>query len=369
MNNQTNRIPSLDGLRAVSIFIVVFGHIWTGLGYKNNFYLMGNLGVRIFFVISGFLITSMLINEFEKNLSINLKHFYFRRIFRIFPAYFFFLGVLFCFTLFTNFYSPIDFLYPFTYTSNYFFSRVPLKLGHTWSLAVEEQFYLIFPLVLSAIGLLKFKKFVLIIILVTPFLRVTTFLFSILFGNNEYSPIYGDYSFKMSIAWNFHTNMDILATGCLLALYRDYLHKSKLYQCFLNSRFVILFLVLFTINLGIYSQDYILIFYVFGMTLMNFSIMLCIDWLIVNHSSLIGKFLNLKPIIFIGVLSYSVYLWQQLFVSYSELSFWTHLPNSIILIFVCALFSYYLIEKPFSVCRKKLEKEQFFYRHIDQLLK
>jgi peptidoglycan/LPS O-acetylase OafA/YrhL len=89
MNNQKNRIPSLDGLRAISILLVILDHFLSNLGFPINTFLFGNLGVRIFFIISGFLITSILMEEIEKTSTINLVKFYFRRTLRIFPAYYF----------------------------------------------------------------------------------------------------------------------------------------------------------------------------------------------------------------------------------------------------------------------------------------
>ena len=88
-----DRIPSLDGIRAVSIGLVLFGHL---LGSRGFFFSLevdkhlapGELGVRIFFVISGFLITNLLLAEAAKNGRVHIGRFYLRRTFRIFPAYY-----------------------------------------------------------------------------------------------------------------------------------------------------------------------------------------------------------------------------------------------------------------------------------------
>src|SRR5262249_21383305 len=89
------RIPSLDGLRAISISLVIFGHLvrWKhiSLDVVGNY---GALGVHIFFVLSGYLITNLLLAEYERTSTISLRNFYIRRAFRIFPAAFVFLAVV-----------------------------------------------------------------------------------------------------------------------------------------------------------------------------------------------------------------------------------------------------------------------------------
>jgi peptidoglycan/LPS O-acetylase OafA/YrhL len=321
MNTLENRIAGLDGLRAFSILIVLVSHISFSHSNPDKFYLTGNLGVRIFFAISGFLITNVLIKEFEKEAKINLKRFYFRRVFRIFPAYLFFMGFMMLFTVFGIF-SLTNFLPPLTYTTNYLFPTVSTELRHTWSLAVEEQFYLIFPIVFSFVGLANFRKFLIIILFVTPVFRMIA----------QLTPSINEEQQFLSTAWNFHTNMDILASGCLLALYRNELHLNKYYRKFLGASFSLVFLILLILLLGYFSEKYLMSFYAFGITIMNLSIVLCIDWLIVNKQSQISKLLNLTPLRFIGVLSYSIYLWQQLFTCYSEMMPWTYFPCNLILI-------------------------------------
>lgn len=358
MNNQSKRIPSLDGIRAVSITIVVLSHIWYSFGYPDKFYLTGNLGVRIFFVISGFLITSILINELKENSTINLKRFYLRRTFRIFPAYYFYILVILAFSSVFNLFSSTSFLISLTYTTNYFFTQVPRELEHFWSLAIEEQFYLIFPGILVVYGLKDFKKILLILLVLSPCLRYLTTLYPTPIPELQF----------LRIGWNFHTNIDVLATGCLLAIWRDSLHLNPIYQKFLRSRIFLLILIFIIILLGFYSEKNLALFYIFGLTLMNFSIALSIDYLISNPQKITGKLLNLRPIRFVGVLSYSIYLWQQPFMFYSESRFWTHFPLNFILLILCSLFSYYFIEKTFLNYRQNIEKKYFSEKTEENIL-
>src|SRR5271165_4954607 len=90
----SGKILSLDGLRAISIFMVIVCHISIGTQYEKLFLPIGSMGVEIFFVISGFLITTLLLRERERSGSINLKKFYIRRAYRILPLLFLFIVTL-----------------------------------------------------------------------------------------------------------------------------------------------------------------------------------------------------------------------------------------------------------------------------------
>src|SRR5215469_8527111 len=143
-STHARNIPSLDGLRTLSILMVLLGHLYGTLGYPKNAVTLelshfAHFGVQVFFVISGFLITTLLLREREKTGRINLVHFYLRRTFRIFPAAFFYISVM---ALVVH---PGYLLYAYTYTMCYAGQARPWVLGHLWSLSVEEQFYLLWP--------------------------------------------------------------------------------------------------------------------------------------------------------------------------------------------------------------------------------
>jgi peptidoglycan/LPS O-acetylase OafA/YrhL len=143
MSNQ--RIPSLDGVRGISALLVLWAHLpafllpgW--LRALTRAAAPGYLGVDIFFVLSGFLITRVLLQY--KEAGVPLKAFYIRRALRIFPAYYSLMAVLAILR------PNSDLAWAATYTSNYFFAvdAVGSPLRHTWSLCVEEHFYLMWPL-------------------------------------------------------------------------------------------------------------------------------------------------------------------------------------------------------------------------------
>ena len=144
------RVAALDGLRALAVTIVIFGHLaptYVGGGF---------IGVDLFFTLSGYLITSILIREFESRGTISFGHFYLRRAARLMPALALVLVVACAAVWFSSdhIFKWDEVLYAATYTMNWaraFGAGDSLILGHTWSLGIEEQFYLLWPPILLAI--------------------------------------------------------------------------------------------------------------------------------------------------------------------------------------------------------------------------
>jgi len=145
-------------MRAVAILVVMIYHLEWLMPQLHPYVKGGFLGVDIFFVLSGFLITSILLSEREKTGTIGLKNFYIRRCLRLIPAFWLFLIGIYFFGsyLLPRFqaslvYGRNDFLYALTYSMNWFSATNPgydSNLNHSWSLAIEEQFYIIWSLVL-----------------------------------------------------------------------------------------------------------------------------------------------------------------------------------------------------------------------------
>ena len=153
-------IPSLDGLRAISILLVVIAHSsqnfspWVNLPV-GTFLLFAHLGVSVFFVISGFLITSLLLKEWDATGTIGLKHFYLRRAFRIFPPFYLYLVILLVLVLAGVFHTSLRaFFFAAIYCMDYYLGPGSgfVGLQHIWSLSVEEQFYLLWPAALLLLG-------------------------------------------------------------------------------------------------------------------------------------------------------------------------------------------------------------------------
>jgi peptidoglycan/LPS O-acetylase OafA/YrhL len=145
-------IPSLDGFRAISILLVIVGHFCmrTTNPILRLVSTLGSYGVFIFFVISGFLITTLLLKEQVNTGSISLKGFYIRRALRILPVAYLFVFVVFLLNLIFKMRLPVGaFLRPLFFTENFSSHSDFTPMGHFWSLSVEEQFYLIFPFIIS----------------------------------------------------------------------------------------------------------------------------------------------------------------------------------------------------------------------------
>ena len=168
-----NYIKSLDGIRALAITMVILFHFF----YEEIRW--GWIGVQIFFTLSGFLITSILLENTNKSLKKYLTRFYWRRAIRIFPIYYLYIGAVSIIYIVTA--SPISFketwVYLITYTYNYYplialdNDRSSIAFPHFWSLCVEEQFYLVWPVIVYFFNRKQLKYVVCIIIILSPILR------------------------------------------------------------------------------------------------------------------------------------------------------------------------------------------------------
>lgn len=329
----STRFASLDGLRALSILFVCVGHLAGTVNFPeilSTLHNLGNFGVKIFFVISGFLITLLLLKEKQRFGHINLKQFYLRRTIRLFPAFYFYIV---CIVLAEHFavisLLPGDLLHAATYTMNYHNER-SWWLNHTWSLAVEEQFYLIWPGLLCLLGTIRAKNVAIIAITFIPLLRILMW-----------------YVFDASASTmtrHFEAIADALATGCLLAyLYQDGFRLPKWCD---SSLFILLPISMILLPSLLYKIDQGL-FYTLGQSYIN----LCAAAMVLRYMTvtqgLSYQLLNSKPAIWLGGLSYSLYLWQEPFLNSWVTDWYASWPVNLLLTAVFACLSYYVIEKPF----------------------
>jgi peptidoglycan/LPS O-acetylase OafA/YrhL len=334
-----NRIAGLDGLRALSIAMVLGGHLaGTRYCYSQSFYShfgdLANLGVRIFFVISGFLITSLLLKEMERTRTISLTQFYFRRTLRIFPAFYIFVlciaGLQAAGAISLN---RSDLLHAFTYTMNYHPGRA-WWLGHIWSLSVEEQFYLLWPAVLLFLGQRRALWAVLTVLALAPIVRIAI--------------VYLLPSDIATIGESFPTIADAIASGCLLALMFQKLRCMRWFKCLMHSP--LFFLVpLGAVLLNKVSQGR-LGFLIYE-TLINLALTLCVAYAISAGEGMTWRLLNSGPLVNVGLLSYSLYLWQQPFLDRTSTHWVSAFPINLLFTFAAASVSYVFIEKPFLSLR------------------
>ena len=341
------RIPSLDGLRAISIGMVLLSHLDGTQNFRSPQAIywatdLGGLGVRFFFVISGFLITKLLLAEHAKYGKISLTRFYFRRTFRIFPAFYAFLLAIFAaemlgwITL-----RPRDLLHSATYTMNYHWNHA-WYLGHTWSLAVEEQFYLIWPACLVLLGTRRGMWAAVAVVLAAPAIRVGTWVFL---------P-----AMRPGIGVSFETVADALAAGCLLAALQNSLDEHPklawLRQIAQKASFGLLPII---VMIFAYTEGYISVSYTVGNTIMNVSIALIIWRCVTYYEGRVGRLLNGRAISYFGQLSYSLYLWQQPFINRKSKALICAFPLNITATVAASLLSYYLVERPFLNLRARIE--------------
>jgi peptidoglycan/LPS O-acetylase OafA/YrhL len=336
----SGHIPSLDGLRAISILLVLLGHLSGTAGFINFDPGIGDfahLGVVVFFVISGFLITSLLYTEHSKRGCVSLKLFYARRSLRILPAaYCYLLCVVIFWQLGVFNLNASDVLHSITYTVNYM-PHPSWQIGHLWSLSVEEQFYLIWPVLFVILGPRRGIWATAIAILAGPPARA--FAWIMLRG----SP-YHDLNMFPMVA-------DSLATGCLLAQSRTWLESQKWYiRLFLPSYSI---LILILILLANRYMGYGLV-EVFGKSVVNLGLAVLVHRSVYLWRDGIGRILNSKGVAFVGVLSYSLYLWQQPFLNRNSSAWMARFPANLILTILVAMSSYLLLEKPLMGLRHRL---------------
>lgn len=347
------RISSLDGLRAISVLFVIIGHFQPGylesqlgaLGKGLNLlFARPALGVNIFFVLSGFIITELLLKEKAQTGEINLKGFFFRRVFRIIPAFYFYLSfvvILACMGDLSLTFKEL--LNSALFLRDYIPGANSWGVTHSWSLGVEEKFYLFYPWIIKKFDRKQALQFTLIIIAFSPLLRILTH-----FSFPENRP---DHRFM------FHNNMDLLMFGCAgslwLSLKKDFSERNFLLNGYTQS-----FLIFFVLWLSPAIASRLKGAYLMTLepTLEGLCIILFLIWVTQKPSLWVKQLLNMPFLVRIGLLSYSLYLWQQLFTrSHFRFGFFTSVPFNFLLCWLCAEISYNCIEQPFLRIRKLCE--------------
>ena len=335
--------PEIDGLRAIAVGAVILYHAQiTILG--NQPFKGGFIGVDIFFVISGYLITSIILKELATTGTFSFKHFYERRVRRILPALLFVMLVSLPFawmyllpSSFVDYSKSI--LYSLGFSSNFYFHFSGQQYGaesvllksflHTWSLSVEEQYYILFPIVLI-ITFKYFRKYLIHILIIG---------FVISLGLAEW----GSRNYSSLTFYVLPTRGWELLAGSILAYFeikQGYRSKNKI----LNSVLPIigLFLIIFTI---IFFKIY---FPHPSLHTLPAIIGVCLIIWFSNSKGIVTRLLSTKLLVGIGLISYSLYLWHYPIFAFSRLNYFfeDNILFYIVITFMLAITSFYYIEKP-----------------------
>lgn len=346
--SKINYRPDIDGLRALAVISVIIFHInpkWLPSGF---------IGVDIFFVLSGYLITSIIYKEILEN-KFSFKEFYIRRIKRILPLFFtvLILGLLICWYVFL----PQDIggvvdsaAASIIFLANRYFARLKggyfdigaseIPFLHLWSLSIEEQFYFVFPIILLLIFKVSFLRNnklkvlggMILVLLLSSFIDLKEM--GILKWDAYYLP---------------HLRAGEMLVGSFLAVYV----AEQKRECYINKHNFILSVLLTVLLLGILFLENIFAYPLFpGILALLPCILVALLIYVNSDNNIIKKIFSYPPIVWIGKISYSLYLWHWIILAIiryvtqeNELSTeWIFI--SIVLMFILSVFSYYLVENP-----------------------
>lgn len=348
MNRHKTYIPTLDGWRALAVIGVILYHGRSGFftgdsrlsSVLNKVSSHGELGVDVFFAISGFLICGLLLQEYAKNGGISLRGFYLRRCFRILPPYYLVLAAICALWLIGTIPAkyhdlPSCLLFYRNYRPLGIDEHGGFYTAHFWSLAVEEHFYLIWPMLLIAVKPKRAGKVALVFALAVLVWRHVDSHFQLLPGILP----------PANLMSRSDTRMDALLWGCLAAIYFPAIRRWAERIHFSQLWIPILAILLVAQALHIPGLDFLLVVLLPALILST----------VIQPASVLGRVLEWKPLRWIGTISYSLYLWQELFLpevtserargAFAHLQHW---PGNVLALLACACLSRYLLELPMT---------------------
>ena len=344
-------IPSLDGLRGIAILLVMLFHLEVP-GFS-----LGWSGVPLFFVLSGFLITGILLQEKERGFGDFLRSFYLKRTLRIFPLFYAYLAVNFVLLVATH-RSTAGYGWYVTYLQNYQMGialyagkLLPGMVGHTWSLAVEEQFYLAWPFLVYFLNRRHLIVVCALLTLAAPAVR-----WAILQHNGNV------YLANITLP----SCIDMMAYGGLLALLRG----SKAGHGTVCVMFVVggalAAYAIATLGLAAFWEPVNWVkpaFYLFTALAFIFGMLI---WLAhASPDSVVSRALSIHPLLFTGKISYGLYMWHLLcFSAVKKLASKFDLLTSPIVLAVMSIVVAYAVATLSFFCF-----ETYFLRMKDRLLK
>jgi peptidoglycan/LPS O-acetylase OafA/YrhL len=370
VENDTRYLPFLDGLRALSVILVVGVHgagPWTG---KLAVKLHGWMGVNIFFVLSGFLVTWLLASEAQVRGSVNLKLFFTRRVLRLCPAYYTYLAVV---LVFFGQAALHNVAIAGAYLLNYgvifgWCDTGPAPLGHMWSLAVEEQFYIVWAIAFACIDRRKLPIFVGGTILVAQGWK------ALLWSYAENTWMRADLPKgalpNAHLEFGIDTRIDCLLIGCLLGLlWSDEQFRKRAESILANTWSPFVCASALTVALAAQSWHHLrqpLYYWTIQSPVSDLVIAVFILSLLANPRSFLARLLSTSLLTWIGRLSYSIYLWHVLGIEIVS-SLYRKAQDqaaplkvgilgegvTLLVILALASLSYYVVERPFLILKRR----------------
>ena len=341
--------PEIDGLRAISVTAVIIYHA-NFIIFDRLIFQGGLIGVDIFFVISGYLITTLILKELLNTKTFSFLNFYERRIRRILPVLFFVILLCIPFAYFSFLPSSLlsflkSTIYTLGFSSNFYFFNTGQIYGgedgllkpllHTWSLSIEEQFYILFPFFLLLL-FKYFSKYLLKILIVVFFASLLTTQFI-----SIYHPLNNFYFLNVRL-WELLAGSIIAYLQLNQANYRIYFSVN------LRKYFPVIGLLLIILSIFFLDDKMSLpSFYSVPAILGT-----CLIILFSNKENIVTKILSIKYLVFIGLISYSLYLWHYPIFAFYRYNFPLVEDSNfkfliIIIIIFLSIISYNFIEKPF----------------------
>jgi peptidoglycan/LPS O-acetylase OafA/YrhL len=324
---ESDQIPCLDGWRAIAIGMVIVAHgFWH---FSRPLQKLGALGVNLFFAISGYLICTLLLREYERTGQISLKKFYIRRVFRILPPAILYLSVVTILAFLGWIQVQKHELITALFAANYFPDRLWFT-AHFWSLSVEEHFYLVWP---GLLLLLKPKKacwFGLALAAICVVYRPWA---------AGHFPGGGNYQ-------RTDMRIDAFVLPCALAiLLRNPVWRNRAAR-WLTAWNIILLVVLVLIASLLAERNSAL--NTLNKLLQAAVLPLIVVSPILRGSSWLAQVLNWRPLQWVGQISYGIYLWQELFLydTSSSPQRMMLLPLAIAAMLLCAMISNHFLERP-----------------------
>ena len=347
-----DHVGALDGLRGVAVLLVVVSHfrilvIWpTTWEWLNNFMAGGFLGVDLFFVLSGFLITNLLLGETKRRgTRAILKRFYVRRVFRLMPAILLFLAFHALLALWEKTSMRAEFrsaraviFYHLNWHTIWDKKQSVIDFAHLWSLAIEEQFYIVWPIVLLGLVLVRLKPRVIIGVILSLIFIVYLRRVALWDNGTRWSYMYT----------RTDTRVDSLLVGALAAFVFRYFRVPPTFSKVIMYMSLLCALSTFAYfgprvesSKFLYNSGFTLIAVLFAFVVFGLA----------NSDSGLGRALSCRPLRFVGKISYGLYIWH--FPVFRALA--RHMETGtrigrlglgLFLAFTATLISWYVVERP-----------------------